>query len=117
MNNLEWYEILNGIKPPYHKTRFPYDDVTPNKVLFTGKQIMLTIKATPETEKFDRKRDQVKREKKLKLDLSSSDSDTELVSLKRKKKFRKKKVKHGGDDNNTDVVVESSLRAVVYIYG
>jgi len=43
------YHILNSIKPVYFQTKFPYDKITPSKIVFTKRKIEIMSK---EYEKF-----------------------------------------------------------------
>jgi hypothetical protein len=44
INKLEGYHILNSIKPAYFQTKFPYDKITANKVIFTKRKIEIMVK-------------------------------------------------------------------------
>jgi len=42
-NKLIMYNILNGIKPFFKRTKYPYTHWTPDKIIFTQKKIKLVF--------------------------------------------------------------------------
>ena len=40
-NKLMMYRILNDIKPPFKRTKYPYSYWTPDKIVYTQKKIKL----------------------------------------------------------------------------
>ena len=44
IDNLQIYNILETVKPPYFQTKFPYDVLTPNKILLTKNKITIIAK-------------------------------------------------------------------------
>jgi hypothetical protein len=54
INKLEGYHILNSIKPTYFQTKFPYDKITANKIIFTKRKIEILA---AEYESFKNNRD------------------------------------------------------------
>jgi hypothetical protein len=50
---LNGYQILNSVKAPSHKTHFPYNSLTPDKILFTKKTIELIVAENEDKEGGD----------------------------------------------------------------
>ena len=46
---VEGYNILNSLKPSYFQTNYPFDNLTPEKIIFTKNKISIMAK---EYEKF-----------------------------------------------------------------
>ncbi len=56
LNKIDSYRILNSIKPLYFQTKFPYDKITPSKIVFTKRKIEIMSK---EYEKFKKSKKKV----------------------------------------------------------
>jgi hypothetical protein len=82
-DQLEGYKILNTLIPEYYKTKYPYDTLTSDKVVFTKKKIEIIAKEMSNKETLDKPQNyKLNNTGKNKLKNYSKDMDSKCTTNK-----------------------------------